>query len=191
MNNTGITLSSVLKEETHEAHQALEAVVVRKIKMIHSKEEYEQLLYKFYGYHFPMEQWFDKYLDNEIVPMYTNRRRADKILHDLTNLGHENPVIPLTTEVPVINSLAKALGAFYVMEGSTQGGSIVADMLIRHAGLTPETTTFFNAYGEDKTMWKAFKDKIDTYTAESGFSEEMVAAANETFTKFREWMLKE
>lgn len=191
MHNTGVTLSSVMKEETKEAHQALEAVVIKKIKAIQSKEDYEQLLYKFYGYHYPLEQWFNKYLDNDTVPSYTSRRRADKILTDLANLGHENAVIPLASDLPVINSLAKALGAFYVMEGSTQGGTIIADMLLRNAGLTSETTSFFYAYGEDKGLWKAFKDKIDTYSADSSFSEEMVDAANETFSKFKEWMMKD
>jgi heme oxygenase len=191
MSNTGVTLSSVMKEQTEDAHQALEKVVVKKIKSIRSKEEYEQLLYKFYGFHFPLEQWFDKYLDNEIVPLYTKRRRAEQILKDLTNMGHDNAVIPLASELPVIDSLAKALGAFYVMEGSTQGGTIVADMLMRHAGQTKETTSFFYGYGEDKDMWTSFKDKIDTYSSDSAFSEDMVDAANETFEKFREWMLKD
>lgn len=190
MSSTDITLSSVLKDQTEDAHKALEAVVVRKIKSIRTKEEYEQLLYKFYGYHFPLEQWFDKYLDNEIVPLYTKRRRAEQILKDLANMGHDNPVIPLASELPEINSLAKALGAFYVMEGSTQGGTIVADMLIRHAGQTKETTSFFYGYGDDKSMWTSFKDKIDTYSSD-GFSEDMVDAANETFTKFKEWMMKD
>jgi heme oxygenase (biliverdin-IX-beta and delta-forming) len=190
MNNTDVTLSSVLKEQTHDAHQALEAVVVRKIKAIKSKEDYERLLYKFYGFHQPLEQWFDKLLDNDIVPFYAKRRRSGLILNDLANLGHENVLIPLTNELPFIDSLAKALGAFYVLEGSTNGGTIVANMLINYAGMTTDTTTFFYAYGDDKSLWKSFRDKINTYTAESDFSEEMVTAANETFLKFRDWILK-
>jgi heme oxygenase (biliverdin-IX-beta and delta-forming) len=191
MSNTGVTLSSVMKEQTEDAHQALEKVVVKKIKAIRSKEEYEQLLNKFYGFHFPLEQWFDKYLDNEIVPLYTKRRRAEQILKDLAVMGHDNPVIQLASELPTINSLAKALGAFYVMEGSTQGGTIVADMLIRHAEQSKETTSFFYGYGDDKSMWASFKEKIDTYSSDSAFSDEMVNAANETFEKFREWMIKD
>ena len=190
MNNTDFTLSSVLKEQTEEAHKALEAVLVRKIKALKTKEEYEHLLYKIYGFHNPMEQWFDKYLDNDIVPSYTIRRKSDLILNDLANLGNDNVLIPLANDLPEINSLAKALGAFYVLEGSTNGGTIVANMLINYARMTPETTSFFYAYGDDKSLWKSFKHHIDTYTAESDFSDEMVAAANETFVKFREWMLK-
>lgn len=183
-------LSAELKERTKEAHQSLEGVVVRQIKAIRSREQYSALLHQFYGFHFPMEQLFDRYFTNEIVPDYNKRRRADTILRDLENLGEQPANIPLAADLPVIDSLAKALGSFYVLEGSTQGGSIVAGMLIKHAGLTPETTSFFRAYGDDKTLWASFREKLDSYPDDPAFKEEVIAAANATFTALKNWMTK-
>lgn len=188
--SNGNALSSALKENTKEAHQALEAVIVKQIKGIRSREEYEQLLQKFYGYHVPLEEKFDQYFDNDTIPQYSERRRADLILKDLANLGNNNTSIPLAGNVPGIDSIAKALGAFYVLEGSTNGGSIVAGMLIKHAGLTPETTSFFYGYGDEKTMWSSFKEKLDKYPADDQFREQVIGAANETFSKFKDWMTK-
>ncbi|MET0391912.1 MAG: biliverdin-producing heme oxygenase [Chitinophagaceae bacterium] len=182
-------LSTGLKERTKEAHQALEGIVIRQIKAIQNKEQYRALLYKFYGFHFPMEQLFDKYFTDEIVPSYSRRRRAGVITEDLTHLGGTSTNIPLATDLPVIDSLAKALGAFYVLEGSTQGGTIVANMLIKHVGLTPETTSFFSAYGDDKTLWASFREKLDSYPDDPSFQEEVIAAANDTFTALKNWMI--
>lgn len=187
--SNGTALSSVLKENTKEAHQALEAVIVKQIKGIRSREEYERLLHKFYGYHFPLEQQFDLYFDDNTIPYYSERRRADLILKDLANLGNSPAMIPLAGDIPGIDSIAKALGAFYVLEGSTNGGSIVAGMLIKYAGLTPETTSFFYAYGDDrKNMWPSFKEKLDSYPADDHFREQVIGSANETFSKFKDWM---
>lgn len=182
-------LSAELKERTKEAHQSLEGVVIRQIKAIQSKEQYVALLHKFYGFHQPMEQLFDRYFSDEIIPSYSQRRKADTVLRDLDNLGQPPLNIPLATRLPVIDSLAKALGCFYVLEGSTQGGTIVAGMLIKHAGLTPDTTSFFRAYGDDKSFWISFREKLDSYPADPVFKEEVIAAANNTFTAMREWMV--
>lgn len=181
-------LSAELKEKTKEAHQSLEGIVVRQIKAIRSKEQYSALLHKFYGFHFPMEQLFDRYFTDEIIPSYSRRRKTDTILRDLENLGEKPPNIGVATELPAIDSLAKAFGSFYVLEGSTQGGTIVAGMLIKHAGLTPEATSFFRAYGDDKTMWTSFRETLDAYPADPSFRTDVITAANDTFTALKKWM---
>jgi heme oxygenase (biliverdin-IX-beta and delta-forming) len=181
-------LSAELKEKTKVEHQALEGVVIRQIKSIRNKEQYVALLHKFYGFHKPMELLFDKYLDDSKVPEYSSRRKADLIFKDLQNMGDGNTSISSASKIPVIDSSARAIGAFYVLEGSTQGGAIVADMLIKYAGMTPETTQFFNVYGNNKKqMWDAFKIKMDEHS-DPGFIKDAVAAANDTFTAFRQWM---
>lgn len=183
-------LSVQLKENTKEAHQSLEAVVVRRIKSIRSSQEYIDLLHKFHGFHAPMEKLFDQHFTDQLIPSYSVRRKADLILHDIKSLGIESQHAEQADSLPAVDSLAKAVGAFYVLEGSTQGGAIVADMLSRHAGVTPAATSFFNVYGDDKkAMWQSFKEKIDTY-CDPEFTREAVDAANDTFRKFEKWMLK-
>lgn len=184
-------ISSVLKENTKQAHQALEAVVIREIKAIRNKEDYVRLLHKFYGFHSPLEQLYDGFFNDSIIPFYNNRRKADLILQDLENLGVDKAGIGFTDDLPAIDSTAAAFGSYYVLEGSTQGGSIVAGMLIKHAGLTPDTTAFFYGYGDNsKEMWQSFKDKMDSYFPDDTLHKEVITAANETFAKFKEWMVR-
>ena len=181
-------LSAILKEKTKESHQSLEAVVVRTIKSIRSKEEYIRLLHKFYGFHFPLEQQQDKFLNDDNVPDYSSRRKASLILQDLDELQAPAPVA-FAKDLPVINSFARAIGSLYVLEGSTQGGSIVAGMLIKHAGMNSDNTRFFNAYGEGKQdLWISFKDKLDSYAGDGTFNAEAGDAADDTFRLFKEWM---
>jgi heme oxygenase len=183
-------MSSELKENTKEAHQALEVIVVRQIKSIRSKEDYVRLLHKFYGFHQPMEDIYDNYFNDDIIPFYSRRRKASLILDDLFNLGSTTGSIKTATDLPFIDSPARAMGSFYVLEGSTQGGTIVADMLIKHADLTHDNTSFFYAYGNDgKEMWQSFKDKMDNYFPHDDLRNDVIEGAIETFTKFREWMM--
>lgn len=184
-------LSEQLKEKTKEAHQSLEAIVVRQIKSIRTKEQYAELLYKFYGFHSPMEKLFDQHFNDQLVPAYADRRKAELLLQDIKNLGTDSIEIPHADTLPAIDSLARAFGAFYVLEGSTQGGTIVADMLIKYAGQSPATTSFFNVYGDDKKqMWQSFKDSLNTYSGNADFENAAISAANDTFNGLKQWMLK-
>jgi heme oxygenase (biliverdin-IX-beta and delta-forming) len=181
-------LSSFLKERTKESHQSLEAVVIRRIKSIRDVEGYVQLLHKFHGFHHPLELLQDKYLTDENVPSYSARRKAASILDDLEALDAPLPV-EAATDLPVIDSLPAALGSFYVMEGSTQGGPIVANMLIKYAGASQESTRFFYGYGEDgKDMWQSFKIRLDGFNGDQEFDEAVIKAADDTFRLFRQWM---
>lgn len=182
-------LSTELKDQTRRSHQSLEAVVVRRIKSIRGREDYIRLLHKFYGFHFPLEQMQDQFLNDEVVPEYSGRRKASLILEDLEALGAEPPSV-FAMELPVVDSLPAALGSFYVLEGSTQGGSIVADMLIRHAGMSEANTRFFNAYGPGSGgLWQLFRDKLDSYPSGNGFGTTVIKAADDCFRLFEEWML--
>lgn len=178
-------LSSLLKERTKESHQSLEAVVVRAIKSIRDKEGYIQLLHKFYGFHHPLELLHDKFLNDSNVPDYSSRRKASLILDDLSALDALQPA-DAATALPVIDSLPSALGSFYVTEGSTQGGSIVAKMLIKYAGVNEESTRFFYGYGENgKEMWESFKVHLDACSEDA---DSVVKAADDTFRLFQQWM---
>jgi heme oxygenase len=181
-------LSSLLKERTKESHQSLEAVVVRAIKSIRDKEGYIRLLHKFYGFHHPLELLHDRFLNDSNIPGYSSRRKASLILSDLNALEAPKPA-DAATELPLIDTLPAALGSFYVTEGSTQGGSIVASMLIKYAGVNEHSTRFFYGYGENgKQMWQSFKEELDGYDEEPAFKEKLVKGADETFRLFQQWM---
>lgn len=182
-------LSALLKEHTKESHQSLEAVVVRAIKSIRDKEDYIDLLHKFYGFHYPLEQLQDKFLNDSNIPAYSSRRRSAVILDDLNDLRAPLPSVS-AIELPLIDSSAAAFGSFYVTEGSTNGGSIVAGMLIKHAGMSESNTRFFYGYGENgKEMWQSFKNELDK-NSDPSFQEKAIKAADDTFHLFKNWMVK-
>lgn len=183
-----IQLSLALKEATRSVHQSLEGIVVRKLKAISTRDEYAQLLSAFYGFHHPAEHKLDAWLDDSLIPYYTGRRRSSAILDDLRELG-EDIHIPLAMDLPQIDSLAKALGVFYVLEGSTMGGKIIAGML-RRQGIPGDAIRFFNAYRENELpMWQAFTSVLDHFPVDPLFNDEIREAAITTFEKFRNWMI--
>ena len=183
-------LSVQIKQLTKEAHQELEGVVVRQLKAIKEEKDYAQLLGKFYGFFHPLERALDKFLNDTNVPFYHQRRRSSIILDDLRHLNVVDSELAIATELPKIDNEYKALGSFYVLEGSTQGGTIIANMLIKHSRMPAEAVNFFNAYKEkEKNMWQSFREKLDEIPFGSKEAEEVIQAANETFEKFHSWML--
>ena len=182
------SLSSRIKEATKESHQALEGVVIPKLKAISSEADYALILQKFYGFHQPVESLLDQYLDESEIPDYSKRRRSHLILRDLDSMNRPHPHFN-AAKIPEINSLASAFGVYYVFEGSTQGGVIIAQMLTK-AGIPTEAINFFNAYKElAGPMWNSFKERLDEFSDDENFSNEAVASAKETFELFRNWML--
>ena len=86
-----------------------------------------------------------------------------------------------------------ALGAIYVLEGSTLGGKIIKDLIWKQLGISSNLGfAFFNGYGSDTvTMWQTFKLAIDRQSFTKGESLEITAAANSTFTTLKKWMQHE
>lgn len=184
-------ISQTLKELTRESHQQLEAVVVRQIKSIRTKEDYLRLLSKFYGYYIPLEQQFESHLNDEIVPQYSQRRKTNLLLNDLRSITDNSETPALASDLPLINSRARAWGSFYVLEGSTQGGDIVAEMLEKYANVSRENVSFFRIYGQEKrNMWLSFIEELNKIPVTEDFQIELVNAATETFSKFKDWMQK-
>ena len=145
---------------------------------------------KFYGFFHSVEQALDKFLNDSNVPFYYQRRRSSIILDDLRHLNARIDDLSIATALPMIDNEYKALGAFYVLEGSSQGGTIIANMLIKQGGMPAEAVSFFNAYKEEeKNLWQSFREKLDEIPFGSKEAEEVIQAANETFEKFHSWML--
>jgi len=94
-------------------------------------------------------------------------------------------------ELPAIRSHAEALGAMYVMEGSTMGGKIIARMIEGQAGISgPSGFSFFNGYGEETgRMWEEFKVFLNRPLDEME-KLNMILTANRTFITFYNWIDK-
>lgn len=181
-----------LRSETKAAHQALEKQIVLRIKQVQTPQDYTRLLELFYGYFHPLESILNTYLDNSSVPFYDVRRKSDRLVNDIQASGG-NPAHPLCTNLPAIKNVTQAIGAMYVMEGSTLGGQIISTMIKERLQLSSnESLSFFMGYGaQTEEMWSSFSKALINQAINKQAEDEIVTAANETFKKFITWVYDE
>jgi len=148
-----------------------------------SLADYAKLLQLFHTYFGGLEQLIAAFVDETILPDYAARRKSTAIVEDLITL--EAPVPPVTTDLPEVNNTAQALGALYVMEGSTLGGRHIRKMLARQLHMGEDhATSFFGGYGEDtERMWQEFKSALDRLSSPAA-DPVIVESANQTFRTF-------
>lgn len=185
------SVAQTLKHQTEAAHLELEALMMPWLQAIATKEDYAQLLKGFYGYFSPLENAVAPFITTSILPDGAERRKATFILNDLAQLAVSTSELPLATHLPKIQSLPQALGALYVMEGSTLGGKGITKMLLKKEGLNLQLNSlqFFGGYGE-KTgpMWTAFVNVLNSFCGTDEEVAQMVASAAQTFSLFKTWL---
>jgi heme oxygenase len=178
-------LTDKLKELTKTNHQLLEKKLVAKMRSLRGNDDYINLLGIFYSYFGGLEKLMQSHLLTARVPDYSKRRKAEALASDIEVLGGKLPELATTDSLPNITNHAEAMGALYVMEGSTLGGKIISEMLTKQLGLN-DGLSFFRSYGDETMMmWKQFQSVLNEPELSAGT--EVVAAANETFLKFSEW----
>lgn len=182
-------LSQDLKESTENIHREAEKIMVRWLKRIKSREDYVVFLNWLYGYYAPVEDRIRAQLSDANFPDIDRRSRADYLLRDMEDAGIPLPPPEHCPELPVIDSFGKALGALYVLEGSTLGGRIIATMLIRQLD-ADKGISWFSSYGnETEGMWQSFRDFLDI-NGTPLVSADALEAANATFLTFKNWIEK-
>lgn len=116
------------------------------------------------------------------------RLKTPLLLCDLTFLGitpvsaHECPTLP-SLETP-----EAALGAAYVVEGATLGGTIICRHLREHL---PQSTPlhFYSAYGDARgAMWQKFLVHLETKVHRDEMRARAVVAAQDTFASLDRWV---
>lgn len=178
-------LTDELKQNTLHNHQIVEKKLIAKIRQIQSPEDYLGLLKIFYGYFGGLECLINTHLLMGKLPDYHLRRKADALKKDIEYLNGEIPDFAYGIQLPHIASHQDALGAMYVIEGSTLGGKIISQMIRKQLGISGGMD-FFESYGDNTMiMWKAFQAILNQ--PENSTSSEIITAANETFLKFSEW----
>jgi heme oxygenase len=113
----------------------------------------------------PAEQRLARWLSPEPPPLYEPERRTQWLLSDLGALAASDSApsadsahsVP-SAEFDFINSLPAAIGAQYVLEGSSLGGQFLSRQLQRNLSISPASGgAYFAAYGsETMKRWKAF-----------------------------------
>jgi heme oxygenase len=182
-------LSQDLKKSTENIHKEAEKIMVRWLKRIRSPEDYVVLLNWLYGYYGPIEHRIKSQLSDTRFPDMPRRTRADDLLRDMQQAGIPLPAPEHCPDLPVIDSFGKALGALYVLEGSTLGGRVIAAMLAHQLG-SEKSISYFSSYGsETEDMWQSFRDFLDSNTTPE-VSADALQAANATFITFKNWIEK-
>lgn len=179
-------LITQIRASSGKEHQDLENTLLPYIDRIKSREDYTLLLQAFYGYVLPVQEKIMLHIDRSRIPDIGLRRNASLLEKDLVELGgHARQ--EFCEDLPVIQSHAEAVGALYVLEGSTLGGKIISKMIAgkldSKAGLR-----FFNGYG-DKTgaMWKEFLARLQE-NDHPDYNGTIVESVQSTFLLFDKWL---
>ncbi|WP_205513576.1 biliverdin-producing heme oxygenase [Longitalea arenae] len=187
---TDLSFPEYIKLHTKAEHAALEKLLIGIIKNIRHQHQYIQLLKMFHGYYHALEPVMEQYLKKEHIPDIEQRRKSAALLQDIRDLGGEIRKQQLKLDIPVIDSYARALGAAYVLEGSTLGGMIIAKMIRTQLPEIPagKGFSFFTCYGENASeMWNKFHTYLLALTRKED-QEASADTARQTFLTFKAWI---
>jgi heme oxygenase len=183
------SIVTLLRSRTQDAHGALESQLGL-LNRPASADYYAQLLLRFLGFHLVWEE------DLEAFPALARelktRSRIRHLRHDLTALGltdAEINEVQLCGEARNVTAdEARALGSFYVLEGSTLGGQLITRHLSNARGFPAEGLCYFNPYGSRTgQMWRSFKRWLENQAKQCA-AEDIVAGARGTFVVLQKWL---
>lgn len=179
-------LHPFLRSKTDDQHQQLEKVFMNCLQQVHTIREYENLLKTMAGFLVPMEERLWQFPLQEIISDIAQRQRKHLLLADIAQID-SNWHPELFARLPEINNIYQALGALYVLEGSTLGGPIIARMIRKQAGIE-KGLNYFESYGEDrKAMWTKFRDSLEL-PGLFQHKEIISAAAIACFSAYKQWL---
>jgi heme oxygenase len=175
-----------LKEETLPLHKALESLLA----MPATRLAYAERVKCFFGYIEPWERRVRSVL-KEFPDVVNGRGKTDWLREDLSALGvspEEMAALPRCEELPDLSSAARALGSFYVWEGSTLGGQIISRHLREELEIEPATGgRFFWSYGtEVGANWRRFLQELNGHSS-SEADDAIVGGAMDTFETLQRW----
>jgi heme oxygenase len=173
-----------LREATRRLHGELEgeAAVVEG-----GRARYAWFVAKQYGFLAPLEPL----LAPAPLPDLERRRKAHLFAADLLHLGLRPGRLPRCAALPRLGSPARALGALYVLEGSTLGGAFLLAQAGRALGVAPGAgASGIVPYGGGlAAMWIAYADALERFVRSSPAEEpEVIAASRETFERMIAWL---
>ncbi len=178
-----------LRDETRDLHERVE----HRLPLLDADltlERYRATLLALHALHAPLERRLAAVpgLDRGGLDL-AGRRRAGRLAADLRTLGTppslldaESPHVPDVADVPL------ALGALYVLEGSTLGGQLLARHVTRVLPVTPgDGCTFLASHGTPVgAAWRRFRRALRARADRSdrAFADRIVDGARRTFVAF-------
>jgi heme oxygenase len=188
MNDTLTTKEAFLKElrsQTGPSHAGLEqnGYSIALMSPGVTPEDYKVYLQKMYGVIAPFERDIQPKLAH-IVGDIADRQKYHLIAEDLEAMGVDVASVP---EYKFdITGDAEALGAMYVLEGSTMGGMVINKHVSTALNIQSK---YFAAYGSDTAkMWRAFIEVLTTYAVDNKAEDTIIQSAINTFTVMDKWL---
>jgi heme oxygenase len=167
----------------------LEATVKIEAKL-DDRAAYQQLLERFLGVYEPVESQLAA--QSELAGWGYDavlRAKAPALHRDLGAMELGEAQIAALPRCPVhpFQSAGEALGAAYVLEGSTLGGQMISRLLATRNPTLP--AQFFHGYGEEtRDRWGEFVGILLEYGTHASSYQEAASAAEQTFRLFQEWL---
>ncbi len=178
-----------LRVATHDVHERLHHIpsfaALAEGRL--TRGQYAALLRRKLGFHVALEQRLSDGPSVEPFGVDLDARRRSHLLRaDLAWLG-EPDATPLPL-LPPFDSAAAALGALYVVEGSTLGGRHLARALDAILPPGEEGRRFLLGHGaRHGEMWRACCDAIERCGASPAARAAMLRGALDTFAAFETW----
>jgi len=172
-----------LRAATAAAHEGLERDLGWE-RQVATLAGYRDLLARFRGFHAAYEPAIGAGLADEAF--FGPRRRLVRLDADLAHLGLGPAGIAAlpTPSAPRFDGSA-ALGALYVLEGSTLGGQVIGRRIAALHGFEADGLAYYRAHGPATgAMWSAFRARLETVADETALTEAAVA----TFGAMRVWL---
>ncbi|MCJ7932913.1 MAG: biliverdin-producing heme oxygenase [Chryseobacterium sp.] len=173
-------VSEYLKQNTADYHDAAEKLFNSEkiFNKTFTLEDYKKIIHTNYLMLLHSEdQIFSSLSDKYSEKLQLNERKKLSLIEkDLKSLSLENQTASHNLE---FTNEHEALGAMYVIEGSTLGGNVIAKQLSKTEGFDEVTFNFFGCYQENTgPMWKSFKEVLDTEVAEENYGKVLSGAKN-------------
>ncbi|WEK06090.1 MAG: biliverdin-producing heme oxygenase [Candidatus Devosia phytovorans] len=179
------TLSERLRRDTDLEHRGLEAALGFDLHAP-SAELARAMLRNFHGVLRDLEPAMLALAPADL----RDRSKLPLLEEDLRKLGmspSDIAALPAPQNAWRPQTQAEAMGALYVMEGSTLGGKLIMKALRRLPDWPLETPTYFDPYGaETGARWSAFRQHLDGLPAEDG--DAVVDGAKHTFVLLQQFM---
>jgi heme oxygenase (biliverdin-IX-beta and delta-forming) len=181
-------LHARLRAATDPAHRALEAGLDWQARVA-THAGYRDLLARLHGFHATWEEAIGAQLGDE--PFLAPRRRLALLAADLDHLGLAPAAVaalPRPATLP-LDGPAAAMGALYVLEGSTLGGQLIGRHIAGLHGFEETGLAYYRAHGpRTGAMWAAFRTRLEMFADDPQAETTLTGAAVATFGAMRAWL---
>ncbi|UUO05048.1 biliverdin-producing heme oxygenase [Blastopirellula sp. J2-11] len=177
-----------LRSSTQQLHQQTESQL-HWDQVFSSRASYQRFLLAMLRIVIPADAAIDRQLVHLKPEWVSKRRTAAWLEEDLQNLGDSPPSRLSSTQAAdfdFVDTLAKAAGVAYVLEGSAMGGAILAKSLDERLHISADNGgKYLYGYGKQTgSHWGAVTSWLDAVLTEEKQIEEAADAAARTFAIF-------